>query len=362
MDAPTFEPRAQPAALMALRQETPNLDVMRSLAVMFVVTFHVSLFFRVLPPASPFYNLGHWGVIMFFVHTSFVLIASLERQRERRPEQSLFVPFFTRRIFRIAPLATLIVLAIVILRLPVAHLRDGHFQGISITPSGVIANLLFVQNLTETDSLEAPMWSLPYEMQMYLVLPILYLLVRRISTRIALLGWWLTASMICLLCVRFGDQSPNGSLAYLPCFLAGVGAYGLLRLPHNQRRFVFWPVTLIACTLLYLWHPTLPMSWVCCLALAVAISRCAAMRRGTVSRACNLIARYSYGIYLTHFICIWLAFSSLASLSWPLKICVFLVTTIALPIGLYHFVEAPMIDWGSRLTGNPRFRENKTGR
>ena len=358
MDAPTAEGRAQPAVSKTFDQEGPNLDVMRSLAVMFVVTFHISLFFRLLPSNSPFYNLGHWGVIMFFVHTSFVLIASLERQRERRPERSLFVPFFTRRIFRIAPLATLIILAIAVLRLPVAHLRDGHFQGISITPSGVIANLLFVQNLTDSDSLEAPMWSLPYEMQMYLVLPILYLLVRRISTTIGLLGWWLTASLICLLCVRFGAQNPNGSLAYVPCFLAGVGAYGLLRLPHNKRRFALWPVTLAACTLLYLWHPTLPMSWACCLALAIAISRCSAMQRGTVSRACHLIARYSYGIYLTHFICIWLAFSSLANLSWPLKVCVFLITTIALPIGLYHFVEAPMIDWGRRLTGNAGFRKS----
>ena len=336
-------------------QDSVNLDVMRSVAVLFVVAFHVALYFGVVPVGSPFRQLGHWGVLMFFVHTSLVLMLSLERQRQRRPEQPHFRPFMLRRIFRIAPLATLVILMIVFLKLPVAHLRNGQFHGVALTPPGVLANLLFVQNFTHLDSLEAPLWSLPYEMQMYLVLPLLYLCVRRASSATALFVWWYAAAVICHVCLRFDAQQPFDMLAYVPCFLAGVGAYRLLRIPHHKWRFAIWPITLLGCAACYALRPTFAMSWMCCLALAIAVSRCADMARGKASRACHLLARYSYGVYLTHFICIWFAFAILATSPWPVRVGLFVVTAVALPLALYHLVEAPMIRWGARLTRNAGF-------
>jgi peptidoglycan/LPS O-acetylase OafA/YrhL len=350
--------QANESALPFLSQENPNLDVMRSVAVLFVVAGHLALFFGVMPHYFPASTLGHWGVLMFFVHTSFVLILSLKRQQARRPGQPLFRSFMLRRVFRIAPLATIVILAIVFLRLPVAHLHNGQFQGISLTPGGVLANLLLIQDLTRTDSPEAPLWSLPYEMQMYLVLPLLYILVRRFSSAVPMLACWIAASVVCYFCLRIDNQEPFDMLAYVPCFLAGVGAYGLLHIPHRRWRFATWPATLIICSVCYAWRPSVPVSWACCLALAVAISRCAAMVPGLLSRACHLIARYSYGVYLTHFICIWLAFVAFAALPWPLRAAVFVVLAVGLPLVLYHLIEAPMITWGARLTRNATFREN----
>jgi peptidoglycan/LPS O-acetylase OafA/YrhL len=349
-------PQAVGYAPPLLSQENPNLDVMRSVAVLFVVTGHLALFFGVMPHYFPAPTLGHWGVLMFFVHTSFVLILSLKRQQERRPAQPLFGSFMLRRIFRIAPLATIVILAIVLFKLPVAHLHNGHFQGISLTPGGVLANMLFVQDLTRTDSPEAPLWSLPYEMQMYLVLPLLYLLVRRFSSAMPLLVCWIAASLVCYFCLRVDDHVPFDMFAYVPCFLAGVGAYGLLHMPHKRWRFAIWPATLVVCSACYASRPSVPVSWACCLALALAISRCAAMASGFVSRACHLIARYSYGVYLTHFICIWLAFVAFAALPFSLRVVLFVVLAIALPLVLYHLVEAPMITWGARLTRSADFR------
>ena len=297
---------------------------------------------------------------MFFVHTSYVLILSLKRQQARQPEQPLFYSFMLRRVFRIAPLAVLVILAIVLLKLPVAHLHNGQFQGISLTPGGVLANLLLIQDLTRTDSPEAPLWSLPYEMQMYLVLPLLYIFVRRASSAVPILAFWTVTSVVCYFCLRVDSREPFDMFAYVPCFLAGVGAYGLLQLPHRKWRSSVWPATLIACSVCYAWRPSVPVSWVCCLALAIAISRCAAMAPGLVSRACHLIARYSYGIYLTHFICIWLAFVAFAALPLSLRVVVFLMLATALPIVLYHLAESPMINWGARLTRNDTLRGNSS--
>jgi peptidoglycan/LPS O-acetylase OafA/YrhL len=343
-------------ALPLLGQDNPNLDVMRSVAVLFVVTGHLALFFGVTPHYFPASTLGHWGVLMFFVHTSFVLILSLNRQQDRRPEQPLFRSFMLRRIFRIAPLATIVILAIVLLKLPVAHLHNGQFQGISLTPGGVLANLLFIQDLTRTDSPEAPLWSLPYEMQMYLVLPLLYIIVRRFSSAMPMLACWIAISVVCYFGLRVDTREPFDMFAYVPCFLAGVGAYGMLQIPHRRWRLAIWPATLIVCSVCYASRPSVLVSWACCLALAIAISRCAAMGHGFFTRTCHLIARYSYGVYLTHFICIWLAFVAFAALPFPLRVVVFVLLVVALPLALYHLIEAPMIIWGARLTRNATFR------
>jgi peptidoglycan/LPS O-acetylase OafA/YrhL len=330
--------------------ENPNLDLLRSTAVLLVVITHLAIFFQLRGVEYITNRLGHFGVIMFFVHTSFVLMLSLQKQQERSPGGNIFGRFLLRRLFRIAPLATIVILTIVFLRLPVAHIENGHFHGIPITPSGVISNLLFVQNITRTENIEAPLWSLPFEMQMYLVLPLLFLSVRRLSSELTLLGCWIAIALLCRVLTPADYSGWIEMLNYVPCFLAGVGAYGMIRTPHRMWPFAIFPATLFMCCLYYGLRSSIPGSWVCCFAMALAISRCSDMGSGVFPKACHLIARYSYGIYLTHFVCIWIAFEVLGSFPLLDRVLAFLVLATALPVALYHLVEAPMIAWGSRVT------------
>src|SRR5467141_1625933 len=84
-----------------------NLDVLRAIAVLLVLLDHVA-FFSGAPESvkGPFFVLGHAGVVIFFVHTSLVLMRSLERTQARGLKGWLRArDFYMRRAFRIYPLA-----------------------------------------------------------------------------------------------------------------------------------------------------------------------------------------------------------------------------------------------------------------
>jgi peptidoglycan/LPS O-acetylase OafA/YrhL len=337
------------AGSAAYHGESANLDLLRSAAILYVVAFHLALFFGGQRLDALMWPFGHWGVLMFFVHTSMVLMFSLERQALRYPGGGQFLQFMVRRWFRIAPLSTFIVLAVVLLRLPVGHLHDGHFELVCLSLPGVLWNLLLIQNLTHTDSVVAPLWSLPYEMQMYLVLPALFLFVRSQRSVILLFACWAAAVPVVMAWLRIDSRHLFDMPVYVPCFLAGVLGYRLTRLQRGSWPFFLWPVALAAITLGYVIHPSLMVGWACCLLLAVVVPQCREMPGGLVRNACHLVARYSYGVYLSHFICIWFAFVALADETWIVRIAIFAVSMIAVPVALYHCIELPMIAWGARV-------------
>ena len=117
MDAPRT---ARPAPASALTADSANLDFLRAAAVTFVLVFHVALFFQ--KTRFGIGGIGQWGVLIFFVHTSLVLMSSLQRQNTGGFARSYGV-FTIRRWFRIFPLSGLVVLVVVWLRLPAQ--REG---------------------------------------------------------------------------------------------------------------------------------------------------------------------------------------------------------------------------------------------
>src|SRR3569833_2861610 len=143
------------ARLPAVR-DSANLDLLRSFAVLCVFVCHL-----------PF-AIGRWdgigiaGVILFFVHTSYVLLLSLQRNAYS------WAGFQVRRIFRIYPLAILALLSYALLHIPYANLGRAYVLP-TFNLRDVIANLFLVQNLTGNQSIPRVLWSLPYELQMYLV-------------------------------------------------------------------------------------------------------------------------------------------------------------------------------------------------
>jgi peptidoglycan/LPS O-acetylase OafA/YrhL len=335
---------------MNAQQESPNLDFLRSSAVLFVLASHLAVVFPHFQIGShqlPF--LGLWGVLIFFVHTSLVLMFSLERQQQPAPGRPLYWPFLLRRCFRIYPLSTVMILLVVIFALPVGTVQRGQFVSVHIGWQVVLGNLLLVQNLVHSWSVLAPLWSLPYEMQMYLVLPPLYCLARSSRTLAPLVSLWLLALGLALGSPYLEKYGLPDLFQYVPCFLSGIIAYKLSTNRCLGLRAFLWPVCLALITVLYLPHPTVLRTSISCLLVGICVPQFKEMSWPLARKICHLIARYSYGIYLTHWICIWLAFQKLAAQASWVQWTVFVATATLSPILLYHSLEAPMIRLGNHL-------------
>ena len=181
----------------------------------------------------------------------------------------------TRRTFRIFPLSFFMVMSAAIFSLPVGHLKAGQFVQVHLHWTGLLSNLLLMQNVSHTESILAPLWSLPYEMQMSLLLPVLYFLAR--SARSALLPvLWGVAVFLGMYLYRmdmpatvyFGLRPGFPDLlVYVPCFLPGIIAYKLTKTRRLTLPAAMWPFALFVLTTLYLLRPSHKRGWICCLLL-----------------------------------------------------------------------------------------------
>lgn len=339
---------------MNASQENSNLDCLRSSAVLFVLGFHVLYLFeqRDSPGVSRLgllHSVGRWGVLIFFVHTSLVLMFSLERQQLHFPGKPSYIPFLARRVFRIFPLSLAIVLLVTVLKLPVAALTDGKFMAAHLGWGGILSNLLLLQNLTHTDSVIIPLWSLPFEMQMYLFLPVLFLLVRSRRYAWAFPLLWAAFAFVGSHGGWMERHGVTDLIIFVPCFLSGIVAYKLTKTWRLRLPAFLWPIALGALTVFYLEGPTYQRAWYSCLMLGVAIPQFQEMTNRISRKTFQVIARYSYGIYLTHFICIWLAFQAVGSVPGWLRWAILLITVSVFPYLLYHLLEKPMMRIGERV-------------
>lgn len=308
----------------------PNLDLLRAVAVLFVLFSHL---YRVVDGDTTdlLYQFGQLGVMLFFVHTSLVLMQSMERQQLEGAE--LFKRFYVQRIFRIYPLSIVFVLVLLA------------FSGEHWTPLEIFSNLALTQNLTYSRAVNNVMWSLPLEVQMYVALPFLYLLFRRRPVS-WLLGLWLLS--IPLAFVPYQLSMRLTVLLFAPCFLGGVIAW---RLQGRERLPGWlWPVLLAACSLAFVhWaDPRKDMygRWLVCLALGLIIPWMKALRAPRLNLASKTIAKYSYGIYLFHYPLLDLAFKTLSHQPPLLQWMVFLGLLVLLPVVGYHLIEHPMVRLG----------------
>jgi len=128
-----------------------------------------------------------------------------------------------------------------------------------------------------------------------------------------------------------------------------VIAYQLQRSVRPRMPSFLWPPVVVTLAGLFLvggpgehWIK----KWVTCLFLGLALPMFSPISSRWLVALSHWIAKYSYGIYLTHFFSIWFACERLGHLPAPLKVAVFLALAVALPVFFYHLVEKPLIDVG----------------
>jgi peptidoglycan/LPS O-acetylase OafA/YrhL len=340
-----------------------NLDVLRATAVMLVVVTHViGLWLDDFGPLTR-WQAGRLAVLMFFVHTSLVLMASLERLEAAGGSLArLCLAFYVRRAFRIYPLAIACILGYVIFRVPgdVPEVGDPVPQFVAPTPRELLPNLALAQDLAGVRFLIGVLWTLPVEVQMYVVLPICYFAAKRGVRYVialfaaAVIGW----SLVGVFHVR--GTWRLSVLNFGPCFVAGVMAYALLRKrPVPRLPGWTWPLVIAACVPALLVtradDNTPERGWLFSVALGACIPLVRELNPSWLTRVASIIAKYSYGIYLTHAVAIWVAFFALSAAPLAARWLTFAALAAGLPFIAYHTVEAPLIALGIRVS--ERFRD-----
>ncbi len=317
---------------LPVKQDSVNLDVLRSMAILLVVAAHL-----LVAAGQDARFLGPLGVQLFFIHTCAVLMFSLER----RPGTPAF---FLRRFFRIYPLSIFCVLAAVLFHIPSGS--GGHFIYTPASAGAVASNLLLIQNLTHSYVVIAVLWSLPLEIQMYTVLPMLY---RMNKIRIELL-WMLAVAVASLHLTMIHGLSRLTILDYVPDFLAGVVAYRVSKTAAKIIPAWLWLPFLMALAGVYYFAPPSQLSgWCVSFAVGWLIPRFMEIKTGSIFHSvAHSIARYSYGIYLAHLFCIWVAFVRFSSLPVAGRIVLFAILLGGIPFALYHAIERPCMWMGAR--------------
>ncbi|MBD1394643.1 acyltransferase family protein [Mucilaginibacter glaciei] len=155
-----------------------NFDLLRLFAALEVVLLHSFPHLHLPYPAFLRVILNFPGITMFFVMSGFLISASLERNHD-------IVVYFKNRAFRIFPaLWTCIVLTIIVIAL-VTNISFFNIKAVYwffAQLVGLIYTPEFLKGFGFR-SYNGSLWTIPLELQFYVVLPILYFIVNRVSSK-----------------------------------------------------------------------------------------------------------------------------------------------------------------------------------
>lgn len=330
-----------------MRQDSPNLDLLRAYAVILVILSHLKheLGWGDFNTRA----LGFCGVALFFVHTTLVLMLSLERHG---PDA---IPFFMRRAFRIYPLAIVSVLLMALM------LQAGNAP---LTTGAIVSNLLLVQHITGHASSPPQLWTLPYELEMYLALPAIYAYTRVSRPLLRTIALYVIglapAAVLVILSMNWtmpvdmtgGRLLYATGIAWVPCFLPGVMAFLLAN--RVQRKFspLLLAVVVVGgsvriAAVLPDGEVSPPLLWALCLGTGLTIPFCHEVSFKPLAAIGGFIAKYSYSIYLTHLVVI--VFTLAQPGHWYVRLPQFVAVQLAVSILLYRVIEAPGVRLGRHL-------------
>jgi len=276
--------------------QSANLDLLRSVAVSYVLVAHV---FQSMNQESLLVPLGHIGVLLFFVHTTNVLLRSLGRLHADGTGR-VWQRFFVLRIFRIYPLYLAGIIVGLSLRFPWTDWYGLHPSAHWLGWKWFAANLFLVQNLPTQDSISPPMWSLPYEMQMYLALPAIYLLTKKKNPMLRVFLVYFIAAATSRAIWHFHlSLGPPPIFYVLPSWAGYLPMYfpeaaireivkrrNVMRSLHGAFLVLLWAFSLSLCVIHY---PS--FEWVACGLLGAAIPYVKELSNSAVRVCCHEVAK-----------------------------------------------------------------------
>jgi peptidoglycan/LPS O-acetylase OafA/YrhL len=308
-------PAAAPLAVLESPRRLDYIDAARGWAFLAVLTVHafghapVDNYVLKSLAAS-----GSYGVQLFFVASAFTLFMSFDARRTRDDRPVLF--FLIRRFFRIAPLFYFGILFYLLAR----GTGPSPFAPGGIHTRHVVLTALFLHGWwpDTINSVVPGGWSIAVEMNFYLCLPLLFVLLTTLRRAIVafIISIPLTVGIsllaVRLLCPHVDPLLLAGfSYGWLPrqfaVFLLGIVVYHLSRQPHDpvtaKRLAVVGLIGLLAVSMI---GDRLPLAYLAhsiCFAIILV-----ALRSTPVKFLVNPMTRFlgtlSFSAYICHFFAI----------------------------------------------------------
>jgi peptidoglycan/LPS O-acetylase OafA/YrhL len=293
-----------------------GLDGLRGLAALYVVVYHVSL--RAFPgypdAGAPFwvgwFSYGRFAVLVFIVLSGFSLALSPARAGWRLDGIAAYARRRARRILPAywAALAFSLLVAWLIVPQPRSGVPDV---------MSVLVNGLLVQNIVSAPSPNTAFWSIAVEVQLYILLPVLLLMIRR-------RGALAMVATVTLVVAAVGIVGPH--VARLDTFvtqsapelaaLFALGIAGAGVVAAGTRRSWPWPwLALAAAAPVFATIAWQGSAWtfdrlfwidlalapaIACLLVGLASGRPASLLRLLDARPIRGLGSSSYSLYLTH--------------------------------------------------------------
>jgi peptidoglycan/LPS O-acetylase OafA/YrhL len=298
-----------------------GIDALRGLAALAVVFYHVRIYLwvglgeirahpalysaldRKLAYLSVPMAFGGAGVMLFFLLSGFCI--HLPNARRSNLELKTY---FARRLLRIYPPY----LAALLLSLGL-EMAMRHFHAIEPSTSETILRSLFlVQNYADPVTqvrLNVSLWSLPVEIEMYLVYPLLWMLWRRSGAATAWIVVAMTSSLaLALFYWKDWPQITHNFAMFWVIWFAGAwlaqkAATG--NLPPWRRAYWLWPLAVgavCAAVVIKKGHesPLLHWGWALCCLPILWQSLSWTPREGSLKKSLTWLGRISFSLYLIH--------------------------------------------------------------
>jgi peptidoglycan/LPS O-acetylase OafA/YrhL len=298
-------------------QRLAGLDGLRGLAALYVVVHHV--FLRAFPgypvDHAPFWAgwfiYGRFAVLVFIALSGFSLALSPAHAGWRLDGISRYA---RRRARRILPAYW----AALLFSLAVAWLIVAQPGGVVPDAKSVLVNGLLVQNVVGAPSPNAAFWSMAVEVQLYILLPLLLLMVRRRGALAMVATVTLVVAVVGIVGPHvarlntFVIQSPP-DLAAL--FAVGIMSAGIVGAGTARRSWpwawfalaaaapvlatIAWRGSVWTLDRLY-WVDLALAPAIACLLVSLATGRPALLLRLLDARPIRSLGSCSYSLYLTH--------------------------------------------------------------
>ena len=322
--------------------------------------------------SHPWFNLGPFGVGIFFLISGLVIPFSLDRHTQGT--------FLLARLLRVYPTY------VAALAIEVGVIAANAWFWNRPFPHGawtVVSNALLIHDLVGNPSIDLVNWTLCIEVRFYLLMAVMAGFVRR-GSLIALAGMAVSAAVL-ILAARLGVFGAIGPEPILLSYTVSVNALFILFMlmgvlfNYHYRQIIdnktlIFGVMALGCLFGHCWtisaiegqFPGVPLNYLCALVLFGSLY---AMRSLVPPlRGFDALAAISFPLYLLHS-CVGYSVMKIAITVWMLGPGIALLAAILLVLilsaSLHAIIEKPMIDLGRTLSmrdAELEHRRSLTGR